>query len=193
MSSTVKVHGLAGIADALRTMERRARGRALTRALKAASQPIEEAARLNVPRKGGKGSTGALRASIGTITRTSRGSRGGTVRAIIGPRTRSSMPRVEVTRTPGHISVDLATNQVIEKKAKTRYNIRRKKGKLRGKIQANTPTRYAHLVEFGFVHVRGNTKTPVKPKPFMRPAWHMEGGQRAIDRFADKLRKDILE
>lgn len=191
MSITVKIHGLDNAADELYDLERQARVRYLRKAMKAAATPIEEAARSKIPRKGGKGSTGALHESIGTITRVRRGSNGTIMKAVIGPRTRSSMPRHEVTRTPGHVSVDLKTGNVITRKAKTTVNLRRTKGKLRGKIQVNTPTRYAHLVEFGFIHVRGSTRTAVQPKPFMRPAWHTKGGQKAVDRFADSLRESL--
>lgn len=192
MSITVKVHGLQGIASELARWERRARGRALSSSLKAASKPIEEAMRSRIPRKGGKGSTGALHFSIATVTRTRRGSKGSVVSAVIGPASRMSRPRVDVTHTPGSVSVDMKTGNPIYKKAKTTTNAHRKKGALKGKVQVNTPTRYAHLVEFGFVHAKGKTRTVVRPRPFARPAWHSQGGQKAVDRFADALREKVL-
>lgn len=173
MSSTVvKVSGLEGVQDKLNGLIRKVRLRYIRQAVNEAAKPLVEAVKSRIPKNGGRGSTGALRNSIGMVAK----SKGHSVRAVVGPRSKMSMPRITVTNP----------NAKAEK-----ATITRKKGAAKGKIQTNTPTRYAHLVEFGFIHVKGSTRTRVPPRPFMRPAWASQGGQKIVDRFTESLRSRL--
>jgi HK97 gp10 family phage protein len=69
------------------------------------------------------------------------------------------------------------------------------RGKVKGKPVIALATRYASQVEFGhrLVSAKGNTVADVKPKPFMRPAWDEEGGDVALNAFADSLTNAIAE
>lgn len=186
MSTTVKVHGLDGIVDTLRAFPKQIQNRSLRRALSAAAKPIQDAMLNRIPKKGGQGSTGALRASIKTVIKQVK--KGGGMRATIGPATKASRPRVEEIVA---VSIN-PLRKVVKKVRVVDVNWKRTKGKSRGKVQVNTPTRYAHLVENGFLHRRGSTVTRIAPRPFMRPAWQTQGGQKALDRFADSLRTSVL-
>lgn len=57
------------------------------------------------------------------------------------------------------------------------------KGKNKGKPIFKIPTRYAHLVEFGTSHSAA--------KPFMRPAWMTDGGERALQRFLIQMANNL--
>lgn len=201
-TTTVTLHGLAGISANLAKVRDSLRRSLVRSALKEAAKPIEEDMRRRLPRKTRKkGSTGALRNSIGTVYKSSQGGR--VSHAYIGPKTKQSMPRMDLKSvrtgrkaTKGFTETTITGGEAIEVlKGKTKkvkiYNLRRRKGKSAGKVQVNTPTRYAHLVENGFLHRKGNTLTRVAPKPFMRPAWQAEGGNRALDRFINRLARDM--
>lgn len=73
-----------------------------------------------------------------------------------------------------------------------RFSGSRKKG---GTVTLRKPSKYAHLVEYGF-EARNRKGGPVlkkvRARPFMRPANARAGGQKFIDRTAKALGKDFV-
>ena len=57
-----------------------------------------------------------------------------------------------------------------------------------GAVSFSKPSKYAHLVEYGFTMRNGRKK---RGKPFMRPAAARAGGQRFIDKAAKLLGKSF--
>jgi hypothetical protein len=98
------------------------------------------------------------------IKLTSKGTKGEMVRAWIGPRRNVRYP-VRVVQS----------------------------GTRKGQILLAIPTRYAHLVEFGHrvVNAAGETIGYVAPKPFMRVAWGIAGGQVALATFTKVLQAEM--
>jgi hypothetical protein len=61
-----------------------------------------------------------------------------------------------------------------------------KRGKRKGRVLIAIPTKYAHLVEFGFTKkLADGSEIRVRPKPFVRPAWDEFGGEVALYTFAE--------
>lgn len=66
------------------------------------------------------------------------------------------------------------------------------RGANKGMLLVAIPTRYAHLVEFGHrVVVGGKEVGQVAPLPFMRNAWALAGGEKALATFARALEEGI--
>lgn len=96
---------------------------------------------------------------------TSKGHKGEWVQAIIGLKTGVKVP------------VRIAT-----------------RGSNKGQVRVQIPTRYAHLVEFGFNIVReGKIIMRVPPQSVMRGAWDEQGGEDALFRFETTLAKFVDE
>ena len=159
----LSVTGMDVIARRLLNMERKLRTRTIKKAMTAAAKPIHAAAKARAPKAGGKGSTGALEAAIIYSVREKKRSKGTSFKAVIGVQTKAGRPR------PNAVS----------------------RGKNKGKVQLNLPTRTAHMIEYGFTHKRGTKTTQVPPKPFMRPAWQEAGGEKALGRFWESLRDNL--
>jgi len=65
-----------------------------------------------------------------------------------------------------------------------------KRGAHKGQTLMAVPTRYAHFVEFGHLDKSGDR---VPPEPFMRPAWDEDGGEVALNRFADAATLGVVD
>lgn len=105
---------------------------------------------------------GVLRDAL-AIKITSKGRQGEWVQAIMGPKTKAGVPVRIVRRGGGTGSVRLAI-----------------------------PTRYAHLVEFGHdIVVNGTVIGRVPPNAFMRKSWDAQGGEVALFRFEESMRKEV--